>query len=83
MVTLHHGPAWKLSVYGREHGVPHFPIEGPGSRCSIGIASLQPIVGTAPPAVLRAARAWALRAAHAWAQDNQAALPRTWRELNG
>jgi len=75
MVTLHHGPAWKLSVYGREHGVPHFPIEGPGYRCSIGIATLQPIVGTAPPAVLRATRAWA--------RDNQAALPRTWRELNG
>jgi len=74
MVTVHHGPAWKVSVYGREHGVPHFHIEGPGYRGSIGIASLEPIVGTVPPAVLRAARACA--------RDNQAALLRTWQELN-
>ena len=74
MVTVHHGPAWKLSVYGREHGVPHFHIEGPGYRCAIGIATLPPIVGRAPPAVLRAVCARA--------RYNQAALLRTWRELN-
>ena len=75
MVTVHHGAAWKLAVYGREHGVPHFHIEGPGYRCSVGIATLEPIVGAAPPAVLRAARAWA--------HENQATLLRLWRELNG
>jgi len=75
VVTVHHGSAWKLAVYGRENGVPHFHIEGPGYRCSVSIATTEPIVGTAPPTVLRAARAWA--------RENQATLLRTWQELNG
>ena len=74
MVTLHGDAGWKIAVYGREHGVPHFHIEGPGYRCSIGIATLQPIIGSVPPPVLRAARAWA--------GANVTLLMRTWRELN-
>ena len=75
MVTLHHGAGWKIAVYGGEHGLPHLHIEGPGYRCSIGITTLQPIIGSVPRPVLRAARAWA--------SDNQTLLMRTWRELNG
>jgi hypothetical protein len=37
MVTVYRGQNWKLAVYGRDHGVPHFHIEGPGYRCSIAI----------------------------------------------
>ncbi len=49
-------------------------IEGPGYRYSVGIATLQPIIGGVPPPVLRAARAWA--------GSNLTLLMRTWRELN-
>ena len=72
---MHHGAGWKIAVYGAEHGMPHFHIEGPGYRCSIGITTLQPIIGSVPRPVLRAALAWA--------GDNQALLVRTWRELTG
>ncbi len=58
MVTVHRGAAWKITVYGREHGVPHFHIEGPGFHCSVGIATLEPIIGTVPSSVMRAACAW-------------------------
>ena len=27
MVSVHRGAAWKITVYDREHGVPHFHIE--------------------------------------------------------
>jgi hypothetical protein len=74
MVTLHRGPAWKISVYGREHGAPHFHIEGPGYRCTMAIETLEPIVGQAPRNVLGVAREWA--------RANQALLRARWRELN-
>jgi hypothetical protein len=74
VATLRRDAGWKIAVYGGEHGVPHFHIEGPGYRCSVGIATLQPIIGSVPRPVLRAARAWA--------GVNQALLTRTWRELN-
>ena len=48
MVTLHREAAWRIAVYGRDHGIPHFHIE-----------SLDLIVGAVPAAILRAARAWA------------------------
>jgi hypothetical protein len=59
MVTVHRAAAWKIAVYGRDHGVPHFHIEGRAFRCSVAIATLEPIVGWAPPIVLRAAIVWA------------------------
>ncbi|MGH8677498.1 MAG: DUF4160 domain-containing protein [Burkholderiales bacterium] len=73
MVTMQRGPNWRISVYGREHGVQHFHVEGPDFRCSVGIATLAVIVGSAPAAVLRAAVAWA--------GDNQAVLLAKWQEL--
>ena len=74
MVTLTRGPSWKIAVYGREHGVPHFHVEGPDFRCSIGIASLELIIGSAPPRVFAAAIKWAA--------GNQGLLMTTWQELN-
>jgi hypothetical protein len=75
MVTVHRGQNWKIAVYGREHGVPHFHVEGPGFRCSVAIAMLDVIVGIAPTPVLNAACAWA--------RKNRAALTAKWWELNG
>ncbi len=74
MVTLYRTGRWKIAVYGREHGVPHFHIEGPTFRCSVSIADLEVIVGTMPAAV----RAEALR----WASDNRSMLMQTWKDLN-
>lgn len=75
MVTLSRGANWKIAVYGREHGVPHYHIEGPGFRCSVSIATGEVIVGSVPAAVLREARAWA--------EANKAMLEANWQELNG
>ncbi len=75
MVTLTRGPNWKIAVYGREHGVPHFHVEGPGFRCSVALSDLSVLVGSAPTAVLKAARVWAL--------DHGQELAATWQEMNG
>jgi hypothetical protein len=74
MVSLFRTENWKITVYGREHGVPHFHVEGPGFRCSISIETHGLIIGTAPAAVLKSARAWA--------RGHHAELMATWRELN-
>lgn len=74
MVTMFRGTGWKIAVYGRDHGIPHFHIEGPDFRCSVAIMSLELIIGTAPPQVLRAAKDWA--------GQNQDVLMHKWHELN-
>jgi hypothetical protein len=75
MVTVHRDVGWKIAVYGREHGVPHFHIEGPDFRCSVGIATLEMIIGDVPLDILNKARAWARR--------NRDLLTAKWHELNG
>jgi Domain of unknown function (DUF4160) len=75
MVTMFRATNWKISVYGREHGLPHFHIEGPDFRASVAIATLELIIGTVPTQVLRDALAWA--------NLHQASLMQTWQELNG
>jgi hypothetical protein len=74
MVTLHRAPSWKVAVYGRDHGVPHFHIEGRGFRCSVSISTFEVIVGHAPKPVLAAATGWA--------SQHQAELLAKWQELN-
>jgi hypothetical protein len=74
MVTMHRQATWKIAVYGSDHGIPHFHVEGPDFRCSIAIATRELIVGDAPARVLAGARIWA--AAH---EDELAAK---WKELN-
>lgn len=74
MVTVHRGANWKISVYAREHGVPHFHIEGPGFRASVAIATMEVIVGGVPAKVLREALAFAA--------EHLAELQAKWQELN-
>lgn len=74
MVTMHRQANWKIAVYGREHGVPHFHVEGPGFRCSVAIATGEVIVGDAPVRVLAAAGIWA--------RTNASMLAAKWQELN-
>lgn len=75
MTTMKRASNWKIAVYGNEHGVPHFHIEGPGYRCSVAIATLQVIIGQVPRAVLNEAANWAA--------GHQAELIAEWRKLNG
>ncbi len=75
MVTLYRHANWKIAIYGGDHGVPHFHIEGREFRCSVAIETLELIVGDAPARVLLEARTWA--AAHT------AELAAKWQELNG
>jgi hypothetical protein len=74
MVTLHRAPTWKIAVYGRDHGVPHFHVEGRGWRCSVAIANLEVIIGRYD--------ARDLASAVAWASERQAELLNKWNELN-
>ena len=74
MVTLYRAPTWKIAVYGRDHGVPHFHVEARGWRCSVAIGTLEVIIGSYESRQLDAAIAWA--AAH------QAELMAKWNELN-
>jgi Domain of unknown function (DUF4160) len=74
MVTMYRGTSWKITVYGRDHGIPHFHIEGPDFRCSVAIISLDLIIGFAPPVVIRDAINWAAQ--------NQSVLMSKWKELN-
>lgn len=74
MVTVFRDHRWKIAVYGREHGLPHFHIEGPDFRCSIAIVSFETIVGSVPPMILAQALDWA--------RPNQELLMQTWQELN-
>lgn len=74
MVTLHRGPNWKISIYAGDHGVAHFHIEGPGFRCSVAIATLEVIIGSAPARVRKEALAWA--------RERRAELLAKWQELN-
>lgn len=75
MVTVYRAPSWKLAVYGRDHGVPHVHIEGPGYRCSVAIETGEMIIGTAPALVRRAAVEWIA--------ENRTELMALWLELNG
>ncbi len=72
---MHRGLRWKVAVYGRDHGIPHFHIEGVDFRCSVAISSFDVIVGNAPASVLREALEWA--------RPDQAQLMQSWEELNG
>jgi hypothetical protein len=74
VVTVHRCANWKFSLYARDHGIPHFHIEGPDFRCSVAIATLEVIIGNVPTKALEEACAWARR--------NRSQLKAKWRELN-
>jgi len=74
MVTVYRQRDWKISVYGREHGVAHFHIEGRDFRCSVDMNTLDVIVGVVPATVLKEA--------YRWAKANRSVLLAKWRELN-
>lgn len=74
MLRLYHPATWKIAVYGREHGVPHFHVEGRDFRCSISIETHALIIGTTPSPILKLPRDRA--------SEHRAQPMVTWRELN-
>lgn len=66
----------RLSIYPREHGVPHFHLEFTnGERCAIAIETGEVIAGAITPTRR-------LKEALAWAGDNQKLLLQKWKEIS-
>lgn len=59
MTRLHHNRNWKIEVFGREHGIPHFHLLWPDVRASLNIETLEVIIGSPPAIILAEARRWA------------------------
>ena len=75
MPTIMRFRSCRLTIYPNEHGPPHFHLEfTDGDRCSIGIESLEVLVGTVTPAKKMAE-------AIKWAAENQAFLLAKWEEI--
>lgn len=74
MTRLHHNRNWKIEVFGREHGVPHFHLRWPDGRASINIETLEVVIGN-PPAII-------LAEARRWAKENMERIWEEWHHLN-
>jgi hypothetical protein len=74
VTTLERRRNWKISVYGREHGVPHLHVTGPDFSATMAIANGELLTGGAPAAVLAQVRAWLIA--------NRAAAAEQWQVLN-
>jgi len=74
MTRLHHNRNWKIEVFGREHGIPHFHLRWPDGRASIDMETFEVIVGNPPADILAEARAWA--------KENKGLIRSEWRKLN-
>lgn len=74
MTRLHHNRNWKIEVFGREHGVPHFHLRWPEGRASISIDTFAILVGTPPAGILAEALAWA--------RENRERILSEWQKLN-
>jgi hypothetical protein len=74
MTRLHHNRNWKIEVFGREHGIPHFHLRWPDGRASITIETLEVIIGNPPATILAEARQWA--------EVNRERLRAAWLDLN-
>lgn len=65
----------QLSIYPREHGIPHFHLEfTDGDRCSVAIETEVVLAGEVRPARRMAE-------ALAWARDNRELLLQKWKEI--
>jgi len=58
MTTLERRRKWKISVYGREHGMPHVHVTGPDFRAVVEITTGTVLVGHLPAQVLMNVRDW-------------------------
>ncbi|MFP5239843.1 MAG: DUF4160 domain-containing protein [Acidobacteriota bacterium] len=74
MGTLQRIGKLKIAVYPGDHGVPHAHVIGPGFRCSLDVATLEVLAGSASPKTLAVAREWIAA--------NRHLVLAAWKELN-
>jgi len=58
MTTLQRGQNWKISVYGREHGIAHVHVTGADFRAVVAIEAGDILAGKLPASVLQDVREW-------------------------
>ena len=74
MVTLHRYRNWKITVFSREHGIPHVHVSGPDFEATVSIATGEILAGLLPAATLEDVKDWL-------AANRSAAMER-WRQSN-
>jgi hypothetical protein len=74
MTTLHRNGQWKLQVFGREHGMPHFHVWTADGAAVLAIDSLAVLSGSIDAGTLAGAREWA--------KAHSAEIATEWRRLN-
>ena len=74
MTTLHHARNWKIQVFGREHGIPHFHVWTPDAAAVVAIETLTVLSGSVDAKVLEEATSWAA--------EHRVELMAEWRRLN-
>lgn len=58
MTTLHRDRKWKIQVFGREHGMPHFHVWTPDGAAVLAIDTLAVLSGSVDANALAEAREW-------------------------
>lgn len=74
MTTLHAGGNWKLQVFGREHGMPHFHVWTPDGAAVVAMGTLALLSGSVEASILAEAREWA--------RTHSAQIAAEWHRLN-
>ena len=74
MATLHRARNWKIQVFGREHGIPHFHVWTPDAAAVVAIETLTVLSGSVDAKVLEEATSWAA--------EHRVELMAEWRRLN-
>ena len=74
MTTLYRDGKWKLQVFGREHGMPHFHLWTPDGAVVVAIGSLAVLSGSVDTSILTEAREWA--------RNHSAEIAAEWLRLN-
>lgn len=74
MTTLYRDRKWKLQVFGREHGMPHFHVWTPDGAAVVAIGTLEVLSGSVDARIPTDARDWA--------RSHSAEIAAEWLRLN-
>jgi len=74
MTTLKRERNWKISVYGREYGVPRLHVTSPDFRATVQIATGEALASSLPASVQTDALQWLA--------DNRDCAAEQWRAHN-
>lgn len=74
MTTMRRDGRWKLQIFGREHGVPHFHVWTPDGAAVVALSTLEVLSGSVDAGILAEAREWA--------RGHTAEIAAEWLKLN-